>query len=522
MDKKVARDLKHWGTRLRHGGTPDAVRALREQAAAWAGSMRVRLQAEMQRVGVEYGRLWARWFTDTPSVTPAPLYYQTLAATLLDLGGWALLLLEAGLSAALMVLLTAIRPVVAALIGIVAALALCFGAKALFTPTLARYEETPLAARDRLLAMLVPLGVVEFVLLGLALLIRAVSSDDWAEPLAPLFGVALGILSVTTPLLGALLLLLARLYGWSRHLAREYARLEHLDRDLEDLLPAGNGQQVGAGQDKGDGAAGAAPLARVACLVAALLGGTPLLGVAATPPAGLIFGDVSPSMSPVHRRAAFDAITEALPHISMARETYTWKLIAFAEDGWDAAPSYTVTLPTPENPGCPTIRLREAELVFKGLGAKRLKRAQDECDQRRTAAVQSHHRAVNRAVQDLREVLAGLRSRPARCTAVLDALHRAALSPPRSTVLLVTDGWESCRHTVTHLPAPTEGTVVLVIVVSPRALPAASGAAHFTARAAYLGRVAPWARVVPPWRVADEFPSTALPVPSVRRVATTE
>jgi len=231
--KAIQSELRKWCLDLKTAGHPDSAVQLYRSALAWVKTALESARRKKSRVAETYREKRSEWLTQISSdnLDPHPLYYHTLAASVLFVGAWFVFGLEAFLGAVLTQMKTQLSPIAGAVVGIGVAIALTFAAKVVLAPKLGDYEnEGKKAARVMGITIAVlGLAVAVFVTLAILAIRSEVDSPVWDY----VFWMSTGLLSLLLPSLAAVAFLGSALFGWSKKLTKEFDAAENLERRLE-------------------------------------------------------------------------------------------------------------------------------------------------------------------------------------------------------------------------------------------------------------------------------------------------
>lgn len=199
-------------------------------ALAFTGDALKQVREAKQAVGREFHALWQAWFrTPVPGI-PHLMFYQVAVARGTELGGFSFVMLEGILAAAFSVQFLRVSQDVAITVGIVTTALVAVAVKGVVAPLLlGPYEQMPRAGRKPMLVALAVMFPIEMFLLGLLVFARSVSTD--ATDMA--FNLAAALITLSTPLIAAIMFALSTLLGWSGKLVAKWDNLSQLERLLD-------------------------------------------------------------------------------------------------------------------------------------------------------------------------------------------------------------------------------------------------------------------------------------------------
>jgi hypothetical protein len=433
------------------------------------------------------------------------------------IGGYALIAVEAILTAWMSRIFLTLPGSMAVAIGVAMAILLSMGAKGVKAFLIARYADTPIAARDKLVRWIVVASVLESVLVILLLYIRG-STDGLATRVAIAFGGVSALMSFNTMWLAGAMLACAELYSFSSELAAVWERSDALERQLLVLLGVTEYHMntIRADERKREGGAPAprqageprslfdrrriAATARATVIGALLITAVTSQGSAQT--SCRVWRDDSASPLGADLVATARQIIRAAPQVSLQQCGGTWQVTGFSDDAWSATPIATIRWPLPDMTSCVAPRLNEAEMLFTNARERRLADARNACDSARASAATRFSAAEARATAQLTDALLAVPVRRGACTSVNDLLQRIVGRSAPGVDIIASDMLESCTSRLGRVGSP-HGTRVIIVLVSRMVSETRSRSADYQNRRQEILRAAPWAEVVAPWGIAD-------------------
>lgn len=524
---RIGRAIPTLRRRMEIGGTIEHVRSEANTVIAESEQHRAVLRGIKESAEVQYAHTYERWHTCRPAPgRPHPFHFETVGARWMRIGGYALIGLEALLTAWLSTIFLALPAGIAMLVGVVVAILLTLGAKGMKAFLIARYADTPIEARDRFVRWIIVAGCMEALLVVLLLYVRS-SSDPVAVRMTVAFGGISALMSFTTMWLAGAMLACAELYAYSSLLAAVWERADVLEREFAvmerlTLLRIDNLGDLAAhgrlaskpGLTDGNGRRLARPLALVVGLAAASIAAAGQ--GSAQEPSCRAWVDASNSRLAIEMEATAHEIVRLAPAVSATLCGSTWEVLAFSDDAWSAMPHARIAWPPAPVPACEPPLLTEAEMLFVNARERRLADARRDCERLRGVAATRVAAAEARASAHLRSALAMVPARKGPCTAVQDLLARIAESDAPGVDIVASDMVESCGSAFARMAPPRHQSLIIVLV-SRASVGSGSRAEDFERRRAAVLRAVPWARVVPPWGLAAALlESRALPRAAAR------
>jgi len=243
--------------------------------------------------------------------------------------------------------------------------------------------------------------------------------------------------------------------------------------------------------------------------IAAAVVATLLVGVAASVsaqvvmPTDLYIDDSSNSMDAAQLREVHRIVVGEVAGLQAIRPASAWQFFRFADRPWTAVPVGHVALPIYVEPKCPAPQYTKASKLLKKSRERAEREAKETCD---AAQVEALRRFRDGMIDASAKIESELRKSSAQavaganvCTNLNDQLQRLAMLPKPTTVVLATDGYDTCTGRLTAVPQPIADVRVVVVLIEPKERQGREGVA-FGARRAALLEAAPWLyAVVPPW-----------------------
>jgi hypothetical protein len=286
------------------------------------------------------------------------------------------------------------------------------------------------------------------------------------------------------------------LYGWAAPFVEHHQVLTEYLGQFEHHAAASR-QRVGNLDD--DGGAGTAPVAAALILGAVLLG--PAVAHAQTlPPTERVKSSILRVDS---TSSIFPTIIDTMgPIIAQSFTTWTEQIGAhvvrvstFERDGWLPRTILQTTWNMPS--ACAPIQGERT--IFKGMADALGLQARELCSY-------AQNKMTDQITHEITKALTiAWHSAPMvgpqhglSCTAFKDMLASTARIPTGNLVTIVSDTEETCRNDTNPVPTQAEGAEVIIILVPSKTDmgPGVSAASRFTAKKAYLEKLAPWVRAI--------------------------
>jgi hypothetical protein len=522
---QIKSDLNSWERRRAKGGGPETRRRLSRDIKNWASLAAADLQQQVKMIVAEFRRLSEIWsgLALADPVLVRPLYYQVASARHYRFGGWAAVTLEALFAAFLTAHYTNAPAWLSALAGAVVAILVAILFKGGLAPFLAQAEKYPVQSGRRIRVALWATSGLEVVLLLIVFLVRN-SSEGLASMIGWMFGPALSLLSLVTPLCAAVLFSGYVLLGWSLRKTEELDEIQELLRDIHVLCYAcddsdfPSSDAVDPTTKRPPAPDGKPPKEPVGRFIAALILAALLLGghSRAQEPIGLLFVDKTTSVDDQARSYALALVQQRIPEITLQTHVSQWQFFLFDSDPWQMAPVYWFPVPSMDRIEC-TSAPGDADW-FTGPREARRKANEAKCKEKTSAQLANFQQQVGQKLERTQQLLVVRDPTKAGCTAFWDAIRRIAASPGPTVALVISDAVDSCRKISEPIAPPLQDVRLVVVLVPSRAewRPGLTAAEQFQRRASEVKRFAPWVRsVVPPWGcAADAFGSVPSATPS--------
>jgi hypothetical protein len=514
--KQTHRELDKRWRRIDHGGSLDQVRQSILAAIAWSEVTIELVNDKIGQTAAEFARLRELWFgvPRSEEAIPWPDYYQTRAHTLMYVGAWALVCVEAWLAALMSIKFFNVEMLAAALIGITATILLTYGAKGLIGLTfLAHWSEQPKGGFHSIKRALAVLGVIEAILLFVLFLLRGSTGGSLAEFA---WWMATSILSVLTPTIAALLFVATGFLAWSSEHHRDWEAWHALRREIQAFQGycAKRPDDLDKTLPPAKAPAEKPPKAAAAALAALFIlrpwqpcgsaAGQAPPAVPAVPAANCsdaavqIWMDVSSSMSIEQRcnaAAYVDRQLDDMIRLGIKR----WEFFSFYEDAWTTQPFHATFVSTFKDPPCEPVDLTELERILKRAAEKTKREAEEHCNQAKQAAFESYRADLKRVMSDMHRALSDPPAKAGHCTSFYDLLGRLRDSAKPLRAIIVSDSLESCDAQLQRLDPPKGDVQVFLLLVSPKHLRNRTPGREFQIRKRQLHEFAPWVTVIAPW-----------------------
>lgn len=238
----------------------------------------------------------------------------------------------------------------------------------------------------------------------------------------------------------------------------------------------------------------------------ALLSVTTTSAGATLPPGGfdrvVALVDTSDSVDPISFATTIRAFAAGLDSLVIRLGVRELEIVPWATgiDCWRSGSLFTLPARHDREQTAAPAAPREPQL-YRALAERRVQETA-EANRRKQAAVDSLYQTrLAEALAQVRERLERLRlAQPPNtppCTALVDALSRAAAERDRTLVVLITDldeRWR-CPSKIANIPPPRQ-TVATAVVIVPR-ISELAPIDNLTARIRWLGLVAGWAHWLP-------------------------
>jgi hypothetical protein len=364
------------------------------------------------------------------------------------------------------------------------------------------------------------------VLFGIALFFGADLIAQMAPTLTGAFDLSVIVCAVGAPLLAGLLLTTADLRGWSVPYAYAYRLVIRAERVLADLDAAtepdherdavgtapfgtrgGRGGAATAGAivlmlaagvqaaERPTAPAGAAVAPVVAAVAAPAADAAP--GKASREPVGRIFKDDSGSPDPAITRKRIEQFLAMAPGMT-AIAGRKWQLFRFYGQSFETDPVHTWELPPYVPPACDNPKLTGRIAVSARGRQDALDRSAQECEKKHAQHRKDFDTLQVTNLEQARKALLDPAKTRGTCTALRELFERFSDEPAglNRTVIVISDGAETCHPRRASPIPPPPGEFKVVMVVVPPAKSAVMAGDHFQKIKRYWGAIAPWVTVV--------------------------
>lgn len=246
---------------------------------------------------------------------------------------------------------------------------------------------------------------------------------------------------------------------------------------------------------------------RAALLLATLLAGTPESGWAAgkntlapEPITRIVVApDTSGSLDPRECAKALQGVGVFVRQFVETRSLSQLVVLPWATSlDCRRSPLWSVTLPAQVEAPPEKLQLGDSGRLFRLCREREIEKARRYRDQRQRQLDAAYQERLEPCLLEFERALERCLQGRANCTSISGILKRCSEEVPSTLVIIVTDGKQECTPLAAGVL--TEGARTLVVLVPSRENPAADGLA---ARVTAIRSVAPWAAVVPSFRLSD-------------------
>ena len=214
----------------------------------------------------------------------------------------------------------------------------------------------------------------------------------------------------------------------------------------------------------------------------------------------LVLPDTSGSLDAQEYQIALSGVSSLIERLCKTSSIQELDLLpwASASDCW-RTPVARIRLPIrKEVPKASPLELDEASRLFRLARDRKLQQVRQLRDREQSRLDECFQLELRHTLSHFKTVLTNCRQGKASCTAVGAVLRRCSQENLSTVAIVITDGKEECDQSrITGLPT---GARTLVVVV-----PSCSdgGRESQEARMANLKRLAPWALILPSFRLTD-------------------
>lgn len=505
--RKMRREVKRLSWLLVVTRAQSQLDRVAEVVVARTVAMRAEILDAKKRCEASYARQYEAW-TGEPPREGAPQSLGGGTRGWMLMGGTAALALDALFATWAMASFTLLPLAMSLILGSVSGVLLAAIAKGCAMLLVRSQAETPHGARRYLDRTTIIVGGTVAILLAIVLLARS-AGDGIGAWLVPLFGVGCGLLSIALPLLSAAMLALSSLHSWDVKHAKEWQQLDDLYREVVALSAAAERAQHRDRRLEENGVVshddGPRTLFDQRRTRASL--GVIVVAFAIAPLAqaqeAAVYVDVSPSVSEQVSKDARQEVVRLAPELSRRLRLKRWSITAFSDDAWSPIPR-RVQWPGRSWVACPPLVLTKAEAIIAAAKRRKEERAKAVCDSVRMESAAQYKAAEHAAIGELASALAVPRLAQARCTALADAIERAATTMHSGDVsLILTDGLETCGGSLSRVRAPENATLLFLILIPGSDARSTGNSIAPAARRKAIVRELPWIRVISPADLED-------------------
>jgi hypothetical protein len=213
---------------------------------------------------------------------------------------------------------------------------------------------------------------------------------------------------------------------------------------------------------------------------------------------GEIWEDITSSVNNTDLTALRHQFSMVLGNLSKAEQISDWHLFQFGDDSWRTAEIFKTDLRVYVGRPCSANKSGEVESIFRRRGDEEALKKQ--CHDELAAGLVAAEADQRLSLDHLFKAWNTTTRKPAKCTALHDAVLRIAAARVPTDAIVITDGLETCLKSFDAIAAPKVDVKLVVVLVTPVQLRVGRGTSvesDYERRHKVLKSALPWAYIVP-------------------------